>query len=56
MLRLASARRRFARVGVLVSQGLWSASAGVRHPITQNRVPATDVPTPRATLRLRVTW
>ncbi len=39
-----------ARLGVEATHGAWSAGATVRHLAKQTRVPATDVPTPSATL------
>jgi iron complex outermembrane recepter protein len=46
-----------ARIGVEATQGPWSAGATLRHLARQNRVPATDVPTPSATLLdLSLSW
>jgi iron complex outermembrane recepter protein len=39
-----------ARIGLEATQGPWSVGASVRHLARQNRVPATDVATPSATL------
>lgn len=39
-----------ARVGLEASQGPWTAGLTLRHLAKQGRVPATDVPTPAATL------
>ncbi len=39
-----------ARLGVEATYGAWTAAATVRHLAKQTRVPATDVPTPSATL------
>jgi iron complex outermembrane recepter protein len=39
-----------ARLGVEATHGAWTAGATVRHLAKQTRVPATDVPTPSATL------
>jgi iron complex outermembrane receptor protein len=45
------------RVGVEATQGPWRLGATVRHLARQNRVPATDVPTPSATLLdLSLAW
>jgi iron complex outermembrane receptor protein len=38
------------RVGLEATQGAWSAGLALRHQARQGRVPATDVPTPGATL------
>ncbi len=45
------------RLGLEAAYGPWAASATVRHLARQDRVPATDVPTPSATLLdLSVGW
>jgi iron complex outermembrane recepter protein len=45
------------RIGVEATQGPWRVGATVRHLARQDRVPATDVPTPSATLLdLSLAW